>query len=247
MSEIEILRKVADKTGTNGRRHPITFLVEAADDIVYSAVDIEDGVKKRILTWEQVKKHLDGKCAGSPVFDAAMRMTTKQVGKDASGSEIAQAFRVNAISETVRAAVRIFDVRYDEIMGGTYKDELVRDKEYDGEGLIKACKELLRTTVFLEEDVLRLEVRGRRVLHELLDLFWEGTSEFLETREESTKNYGGKLYLLIAGSYRRHFVRRITEDPSNAVYYGLQLVTDYVSGMTDGFACRLHEDLVNGA
>ena len=78
-----------------------------------------------------------------------------------------------------------------------------------------------------------------------MDLFWEGVSDYLTHRKESTKTYAGKLYLLIAGSYRGLFERRIEADPENAVYAALQLVTDYVSGMTDGYACRLHRDLVN--
>jgi len=54
-SEEPLLSMVGQCTGTQGRRHPVTFLVEAADDIVYSVVDIEDGVKKRILNWRQVE------------------------------------------------------------------------------------------------------------------------------------------------------------------------------------------------
>ncbi len=247
LSEKVILGKVANQTGTEGRRHPITFIVEAADDIVYSAVDIEDGVKKRILSWKQVENHLNKECAGSVVLIEAKKQMDLQVGGGAGDSEKAQAFRVNAISETVRAAVRIFGKRYDEIMNGDYKQELVSDVDYDGATFVKACKDILKETVFVEDDVLRLEVRGRHVLHDLLNLFWEGTGEFLEDHQGSAKTYGGKLYRLIAGSYRVHFEKRIRDCPDDAAYFGLQLVSDYVSGMTDGFACRLHEDLTNGA
>jgi dGTPase len=246
-SEQQILERVAEKTGTSEKRHPITFLVEAADDIVYSVVDIEDGIKKRILNWEQVKQYLDARCSGSAVFDEAMQRTHDQLkSSPPSDASWAQAFRVNAISGTVRAAVHTFEHRYDEIMSGNYGEELVRDQHYEGASLIKGCKELLVTTVFREDDILRLEVRGRRVLHDLLDLFWEGVSDFLHRREETTKTYAGKLYLLIAGSYRGLFERRIEAAPNDAVYAALQLVTDYVSGMTDGYACRLHKDLMNG-
>ncbi len=79
-----------------------------------------------------------------------------------------------------------------------------------------------------------------------MDLFWEGVSEYLATRKTTTGTYAGKLYLLIAESYRQLFERRLNANPDNGTYLGLQLATDYVSGMTDGFACRLHEELVNG-
>lgn len=129
---------------------------------------------------------------------------------------------------------------------GQYKHELVQDDSHEGRAVIAACKKLLREKVFQQKEVLRLEVRGRRVIHDLMDLFWEGVSEFLTSRENTTGTYAGKLYLLIAESYRHLFERRLAANPQDGTYLGLQLVTDYVSGMTDGFACRLHEELVNG-
>jgi dGTPase len=146
----------------------------------------------------------------------------------------------------VRAAVNCFESRYDEIMEGRYRGELVRDVNYEGAVLVKSCKELLRRTVFRQEEVLRLELRGRRVLHDLMDLFWEGVSEFLYRQKIGTASYGQKIYLLIAESYRALFEKRFAANPNDGKYLGLQLVTDYVSGMTDGYACRLHEDLING-
>ena len=250
-SEEPLLSMVGQCTGTQGRRHPVTFLVEAADDIVYSVVDIEDGVKKRILNWRQGEEFLLERCQGSSLFLRALDKTHKQLKSSGSreidsDNSLAQAFRVNAISEMVRAAVTTFEYRYDQIMDGDYQEELVRDLHYEAGPLVKACKDLLRLTVFRVEDVLRLEIRGRRVIHDLMDLFWEGTSYFIKEREVNTSTYAGKLYLLISASYRGLFERRLAAGTENEVYCGLQLVTDYVAGMTDGYACRLHKDLMNG-
>jgi dGTPase len=60
-----------------------------------------------------------------------------------------------------------------------------------------------------------------------------------------TKKYPDKIYQLISDNYRRVFLKRLKLDPSNEKYHKLQLVTDYVAGMTDTFACRLHKDLTN--
>ena len=248
-SEESIFEAVSVRTGTQGRRHPITFLVEAADDIVYSVVDLEDGIKKRILTWPNVRDFLQDRCKNdAKLLTKAMERTERQLASATyrSDSAFAQAFRVNAISELVLAAVQCFGDRYDGIMEGRYEGELIRDSAYEGAVLVKACKDLLSETVFRQEDVLRLEVRGRRVLHELMDLFWEGVSERLKTTENTTGTYAGKLYLLIAESLRSLFEKRLAKNQADGVYLGLQLVIDYVSGMTDGYACRLHEDFVNG-
>jgi dGTPase len=246
-SESEIFQLVSERTGTEGRRHPITFLVEAADDIVYSVVDIEDSVKKGILTWETVREFLANRCKDSELFFRAIQRATKQLESGyQSDSAYAQAFRVNAISELVLAAVRLFGDRYDDIMGGQYKGELTRDADYEGLALVSACKALLGERVFRQDEVLRLEVLGRRVIHDLMDLFWEGVSLRLTTPEVKTDTYAGKLYLLIADSYRFIFEKRLNATPEDGTYLGLQLLTDYISGMTDGFASRLHEGLVNG-
>lgn len=246
-SETAILERVAEKTGTNGRRHPVTFLVEAADDIVYSVVDLEDGLKKRKLTWPATEEYLNKHCGGE-LLQRVLDQTRRQVGPNASDTDMGQAFRVNAISATVCAAVDIFELRYDSIMEGGYRGELIEDPEYSGKPLIAACKGLLCQTVFRGDEILRLEVRGRRVLHDLLELFSEGALEFLEKKEHKTATYGGKLYLSIAESGRCLFERRIEDGSSDEdqCYAAMQMVADYVSGMTDGFACRLHKDLMNG-
>ena len=119
---------------TTGRRHPITYLVEAADDIVYCVVDIEDGLKKRLLTWPRVLKFLQDPCSSSPVFKEVIEGANKQMKgvpeeSELWASEYPQAFRVNAISAMVRAVVDVFDLRYDDIMLGDYHNELVRDEE----------------------------------------------------------------------------------------------------------------------
>lgn len=246
-SEEAILDRVAEQTGTHGRRHPITFLVEAADDIVYSVVNIEDGIKKLVLDWAYVDGKLKESCGDSLLFQRTIDGMNDQLGPgDHPATERAQAFRINAISQMVRAAVLCFGLRYEAIMCGEYREELVYDTSCQASSLVNACKTLLLDTVFRDEDVLRLEVRGRRVLHELMDLFWEGVRDHIDDSTVGTNTYARELYQLIAGGYRTQFEKRMAEAPVDAEYLGLQLVTDFVSGMTDGYACRLHSDLTNG-
>ncbi len=57
-SEDKLIAAIRQETGTSEARNPITYLVEAADNIVYSTVDIEDGVKKGVVTWDEVEHSL---------------------------------------------------------------------------------------------------------------------------------------------------------------------------------------------
>jgi dGTPase len=248
VSEEKLLEKVSKLTGTESYRHPITFLVEAADDIVYSVVDLEDSVKKGLLRSEDLIGELKKRCEGSSVLKEAFESTDKQMEnapEALESSDRPQAFRVNAISAMVRAVVEVFDKRYDEIMNGNYHAELIYDEDCKAKSFVTACKELLRDRVFCNNEVLRLEVRGRRVIHDLMDLFWEGAQTYIRDRKTHTKTYGGKLYLLISENYRELFERRL-KAREDQVYCAAQLVTDYIAGMTDGFACKLHQDLMNG-
>jgi dGTPase len=247
-SEEKLLKEVSKSTGTDGCRHPITFLVEAADDIVYSVVDLEDAVKKGLLRSGDMIQELNERCGSSSVLKETIERTKEQMKnapKILEHSDYPQAFRVNSISEMVRAVVEIFDRRYEEIMNGTYHGELIYDKDCRGGSFVTACKDLLRDRVFRNDEVLRLEVRGRQVIHDLMKLFWEGAQSYLKDQETHTKTYGGKLYLLISANYRELFEQRLKAG-EDEIYCAVQLVTDYVAGMTDGFACKLHQDLMNG-
>ena len=251
-SEAKVIEICDSKTGTQNARHPLAFLVEAADDMVYSLVDLEDGIKRKVLNWTDLRNHLEKLCSGSRVFDEAMKLADRQIsGHGFSGvaeaEAMAQAFRIAAISELAIASKEIFKKRYDSIMEGSYDGELVVDAESEARPLILACKEYARKNLYTSQEILKLEVRGRHVIRDLMDLFWEAVEKMSPSSIPiSTKTYEGKIYHLISDNYRRVFETRLKEDLEHPTYYKLQLVTDYIAGMTDPFACRLHKDLTNG-
>jgi dGTPase len=88
---------------------------------------------------------------------------------------------------------------------------------------------------------------GRKVIYDLLTLFWEGARELPIDGKIQPKKFPGKLQALLSDSYRKvflHFVNQSTDIPEN--YFRFQLVTDYVCGMTDTFAKQLHGELTHG-
>lgn len=83
---------------------------------------------------------------------------------------------------------------------------------------------------------------GHGVIHDLMDIFWEGAQE----RDLGTKTYSQKAYSLVSNNYRSVCEKALEKQELPERYHRLQLVTDYICGMTDTFACTLHKQLKNG-
>jgi dGTPase len=249
-SEREIVAIAASETRSDGCRHPLAFLVEAADDLVYSVVDLEDGVKRKVLDWQELAEYLQKNCSGSSAYTKVMKAVDKAdlsgFTRSAKDEAMVQLFRISAISEFAIAAKELFRKHYDSIMDGEYRKELILDDDSEARPLIEACKRYARGNLYKASNILKLEIRGRHVIHELMDVLWEAVKDISPDKiPAGTKRYPDKIYQLISDNYRRVFEKRIKLDPEHQTYHKLQLITDYVAGMTDTFACELHKDLTN--
>jgi dGTPase len=247
-SEQKEIFAVREATGSGDRRNPIAYLVEAADDIVYSTVDLEDGLKKKVLDWDEVEQCLKNTSLGHSVIkETHARVDGKGLTGSSRKNAYAIVFRTVAISVMAPAAIDVFKKRYRMIMMGEYDGELVTDEECTAKDLIEASKkQILRTSLYTDPSILKLEVRGRAVIHGLMDLFWEAVEFADPSQQPQTRDYAGKLFLLMSDNYRRVFQLRLGKGDQPELYTRLQLVADQVAGMTDTHACRLHKDLYNG-
>jgi dGTPase len=92
-----------------------------------------------------------------------------------------------------------------------------------------------------------LELMGRKVIGDLMDVFWEGAAAIPTKGQVKTKKFPGKAAELISSNYRKVFQAFAAEKPTlPEIYHRLQLMTDYICGMTDSFAKTLHAELFNG-
>jgi dGTPase len=255
-SEADVIEVVRQLTGTGEMRNPISFLVEAADDIVYCSVDLEDSIRKGVLKWSVVESAIEEAAKGlgklnvpKNALERAFRLTDRSLRGQARDETLAQTFRTAAIGEMVPSAIETFIARYPLIMNGEYHQELVRDEICTAAPLIAVCKGLLKANTYRTEGILRLEVMGRKVIHDLMDVLWEAAHGF--NGSPTSRTYPGKIYFLMSENYRRVFEKRFansatnTLDSTNQSYVRLQLVTDQIAGMTDAYACSLHKQLTN--
>jgi dGTPase len=248
-TERELIARVQEETGTGVARNPITYLVEAADDIVNVCIDLEDGVRKRIFRWQEMIEELERYGAEGEAIElgrAARALVEKRgLANSAGGDVFAQAFRTGLMSILIPAALDEFQSSYEPIMNGAYGRELVRSSKLGG--LYLACKEVVKRHIFRSPEVLRLEIMGRHVIHDLLDLYWEGVAS--ESKDE--KGFGDKLYSILSDNYRSVFEEDLqrtfpTIDPSaKRLYLQMRLVCDQVAGMTDAYAVSQHRLLAN--
>jgi dGTPase len=253
-SEQTIVNAVSKETGTDGRRNPLTYIIEASDDIVYSTGDIEDGVKKKILSWEFLKDELykhagkTDKTLQKVIQDAEKKVNYARGNREISDDEVAQAFRSYAIAAIKDSAFEHFCAVYPKIAEGEYHQELVKDDNCAASGLVRACKKVGQEHIYTSQSTLKLELMGRKVIHDLMDILWEGASQCgAETETDSCKKgFPSKAYKLISTNYRKVFQRALKDAILPEWYCRIQLVTDQIAGMTDTYAITLHSKLMNG-
>jgi len=244
-SESQLVEMVRAETTTGASRHPLTYLVEAADDIVYSVVDIEDGIRKGLVSWSVVEERLKEKADGPDLVaalngvDGIMGRAVPEILIGRTDECSAQAFRTMAMVQGVRAVCDAFSENYENILAGKYQGELVSDSSYAS--IVHHCKALARERVYVGQTTLQLELMGRKIIHDLMDVFWSAASV------DQPKKFEKKIWELMSPNYRLVFQKALQEGPLPKDYYRLQLVTDCVCGMTDSFAKDLHKSLFNSS
>lgn len=271
-SEKEVVNEVWQRTGLReGVRHPLTYLMEACDDIAYSVLDAEDTVKKGLASYHDLINFLqcwpdNHDAAIQHVIDTteAKNQGWKTRENALSPAELndmsMQMFRVNATATLINAAVDAFREYHRSLLLDDYqmKDLMGNSR---GAGLCDALKEFDKTRGYRHRSVLELELKGSNYIQGLMDMLWVGIhGHKTRTEKEREKErrqsqpgftplpayrsdtpFGRYAYGRISENYRRIF-----EDPKNTLprlYKEAQLLTDAVAGMTDSYLMDLHDEL----
>ncbi len=207
------------------RRHPLVFLVEAADDICYNILDMEDA-------------HTSGDLSFDAVFDLLAPLSgLDRRGRDGETPEETIAYaRALGVGNAIAACVEAFRQHHDAIMNGTFSDALIEVSSKAAE--FDRIKDVAKKRLFTSPRKTELEVMGRNVVHRVLD----GISEVYEAL------HAGGWQQEALSSYHRQLVKaagldlRDVADPETA----LHSLADYVSGMTDRYAVKMARMLSGG-
>lgn len=236
VTETETYKQINDYLKLDGKRHPAVYLMEAADDIAYSAADIEDGVKLGIVGIEDIRK----------IFEANLDENKKEVleyldklVKDYPSTDktiIIQKFRIFTQTLMIESVVVGFDKHYDEIMQGKLQNEIIEIST--AKDIRKAYKKL-QHFVFDAKSILKKEIAGWEALYGLLQIFVKASKS--ENFTNAGNNYESRLYKIIASGHKKVY-EQIEKYP-NKEYRKLQLIVDFLSGMTDTYAISLFQEL----
>ena len=239
-SEIEFFERIIEncglKIGKEVVRHPLCYLMEAADSICYLTMDIEDGYSKNLFDLEYLYKELksvpnlknDLKTIFKDKNNIYKNDTTKVVN-----------FRIKIIQQLVLLAVDNFNKNLDEIEKGNYNEELIFD---DKNELAKKLQKICIDKIFKFREINSLEITGHSVIKGLLDYY----IDFIFHKD---KKYRKRVIPLISES-----ILKIAYEENNLSgkdakfdnlndYYKLRIIVDFISGMTDQFALNHYQKI----
>lgn len=260
-AEQEEFRSISASVGTlddNGTicRHPLTYLLEAADDIAYATADLEDAFKKKLFTLDAFIAYFKGSNDskdiiphGNPAFysDILINDLCKRRGNTLTAEGDNKAFK-EWLNYTRRwlmyVAVYRFSSKYHDIMSGTYGDDLFKGTNHSL--TIKILKDAMVKFAFNTPSILKLELSAQTILSFLLDKFVHAVlySDYEDGEKGYVPSKADKKYLaILSENYKQDYYNAKTNAEGFDLYLRLLMVTDYISGMTDSYARNLYREL----
>lgn len=231
-SESDDFRRVASDlgllpdgdSGLRFHRHPLVYLVEAADDICYQIMDIEDAHKLKLLTTNQTKELL------MEFFEPEKLPHIHEVLKiaDDRNEQIAY-LRSRVIGLLIDECSQLFVEHEDELLGGSFKGSLIDHISPTPRNAYAHCSKVAWDKIYRSGDVLDIELAGNRIITELLD-------KLIDAVLYPEKNYSQLILNKVPQQYETH---------AETLYGKLQAAIDYISGMTDVYALDLYRK-ING-
>lgn len=234
-SEKEIYRQVAEELGIvkisdnplQYARHPLVFLVEAADDICYQIMDIEDSHKLRILSYDETTEILLSFYDKNE--DKEDLKTVAKTFKIVTDKNERIAFlRAGIINKLINSCAEVFCQNYEDIMKGEFKSTLIKSLTNTNKQAYDACTKLAYERIYHTNIVTQIQIAGFKILGTIL-------KEYTDAVLKPETYYARNILSVMPEQYK------VNQDDS--MYTKIQTVVDYVSGMTDSYALNLYRKI----
>ena len=213
-------------------RHPLAYLLEAADDICYALIDLEDGINLNMLTYADV----------ASIFYELIgeRPSSIHLPADMSVRQSLASLRARAMMRLVNTVTDAFVANSDALLAGTLNGSLFAHCEADVQNGINRAKQLARDQIFNHPSKVRMELMANQCLHRLLDAFmplaW--TSGQASPMSSPMSFEQQRLLRLLQPHLDEH--RRELSDNR---YHNILNILDFITGMNDHEAYRLAQEL----
>jgi len=207
-------------------RHPLVFLVEAADDICYQLMDLEDAHKLKIHNFDQTRALM------MAFFD--QQAEAKQINRInetlklvSDPNEQIAYLRASVIGKLVKQCVDVFWEKQGEILSGSFQKPLIDCVQAKSLAAMNTIKKVSVKNIYNDRSVVEIEISGYQIIGTLIEVF---TEAILNPKEGFSK----KLLQLIPDQYGGNH---------ESTYEKVQAVVDFVSGMTDLYALDLYRKI----
>ncbi len=230
-TESEHFQKVANMLGllqqneNNWCRHPLAFLVEAADDICYSIIDLEDGCRMGLVSVDETV-HLMASILGE-------QFNAEKLKKHVGLNEKLGVLRALVIGKLVEECTNVFLDHELPILEGSF-DQALTDV-CPSKTAVENISRISIEKIYRSRNVVEIEAAGHEVLPGLL-------SEFIQAGFHLVAKTPSRKYANLALLFPED-VRWAIEQPQNSNYKVLRHVIDFVSGLTDRHALSMYRKI----
>ena len=235
-SEAESYKKIADELGISCKsapgeplkyaRHPLVYMVEAADDICYEIMDIEDSHKLKILSYAETEHLL------LSFFDEDIQQKIRQRIIDeelTDENEKVVYMRASVIGKLENECVAAFLAHEEEILAGTFEGSLIDHISERQKKAYKECEKISYSKIYQSKPVLDIELSGYQIMATLMKVF-------VEAAVNPSRFYSKQLLRRVSSQY---------DIENENLEERIMAVLDYISGMTDIYALDIYQK-ING-
>ncbi len=215
------LKKIREGKDITYSRHPLAFLVEAADDICYTIIDFEDGINLGLIEEEFALEYLINLVRDTINTEKYYQLATKQ--------DRLSYLRALAIGNLINEAATVFLDNEEIILKGDYHISLLDKCKYEAQ--INDIIKISVQKIYKSKEVIEKEISGYRILADLLDVFITAMNNSFNG---DASNYDKLLMNLLPEKY---------QNLSDNLYVRLLAVCTFIAGMSDGAAILLHKKI----
>lgn len=203
-------------------RHPLVYLVEAADDICYQVMDLEDAHKLKILTTEETKNLL------LSYFTKERQEHIQETLKIVNDTNEQIAYlRSSVIGLLIKECAQVFVDNEKSILQGSFEGSLIKHISEQPKNAYRYSEAISLERIYRSRDVLDIELAGFRIISTLLELM-------IDAVLSPEKTYSQLLINRVSSQYNIN---------ASTLFERIQAVLDYISGMTDVFALDLYRKI----